>query len=311
MVGTEPSWTTIPGKTGAVNHNICRAIYEKQVLESKIPWHSGYLDAPRSLSPRPRSPRPTNGVPGDASSSSGWGNDKLAKRSAASLGSCSTSSSLRQDANNPNKSAMLSSRGLWRDLPRYKNGALETTGPRSHHPAPFEMGFAGQRITAKSLVAADDKPVPRSLSPARARYLMEMYGSSPTTRELTPARIRKEKNAKACLGDLTSQVRAQSPRCVSPRQETQAFAEPPAALAPEPQIAAWMSLGDDKAHGLAEVLRHAPSPLAAPSPPPSTAFAAPAAAPLAPSVMRQPLVLPLPPRRLPGGHVARSEPVAR
>jgi len=261
MVGTEPSWTTIPGKAGAINHNVCRKTYEKQILESNIPWHTGY-PIERSPSPRPRSPLPR---------SDQWGNDRLAKRNGTgSWGSCSTSSSLgRQDTN---RAAMQTSRGVWRDLPTGRHG-LQSSGRRSENPfaVPFDVDFAGRRIPAKEVVLSDQLTSRRSLSPARVRYMMEMSESGPC-RELAPARQR----VKAKPRSLSPTAGPSMERSVSPPQKQwqqaagRPFSPPPpsvcsrrdaspegedqALAASQSQLGSWMSLGESPARGLAKAL---------------------------------------------------------
>eukprot|EP00439_Symbiodinium_sp_Y106_P024091 s4220_g2.t4 len=131
MVGTEPSWTMIPGKGGAVSQNACRKTYEKQLLESNIPWHSDNdcrSTRPRAIaSPQTRSPS----TQGEGQGTDCWGNLALALRSATSLTSTASGSQSSQRSRvGSARAAMTTSRGLWRDLPRYsKSGTLENTGP--------------------------------------------------------------------------------------------------------------------------------------------------------------------------------------
>lgn len=315
MVGTEPSWTTIPGKAGSINHNVCRKTYEKHILESNIPWHTGYpMDRP--CSPRPRSPLPSRGDE--------CGNDRLAKRN-SSVGSCSTSSSLgRQDTN---RAAMQTSRGLWRDLPRYGR----------HGGAPFEVDFAGRQV-AKETVCDDQRTARRSLSPARLRYMMEMAESGPN-RELAPARRRKAKprsvspqvasgSAQRWMPEAAKQA---APRSFSPpppaaccRREVSPAGEDQALAASQSQLGSWMSLGESPARGLAKALSRpcvdgfqperggcqphpaqtAPLPLSTgPQVPQVQCHIAPAAAPAAVQGAQAPVLrLPVQPRMVCGFH---------
>jgi len=283
----------IPGKGGAVSQNACRKTYEKQLLESNIPWHSDNdcrSTRPRAIaSPQTRSPS----TQGEGQGTDCWGNLALALRSATSLTSTASGSQSSQRSRvGSARAAMTTSRGLWRDLPRYsKSGTLENTGPAEQHPAPFDVDFAGHRVQARTRVASDDAlKRPSCVSPARLRYLLEMHGSSPTTRELVPARRRPRSKV--------NRPRSLSPPSAAPKKE-------PIALAQE-RLGSWMSLGEAPCNGLAEVLAKPGVPpratcasegLSTPATVPAAA-AAPAAPQPQAACMRPVLVLPVPSRLL-------------
>eukprot|EP00931_Biecheleriopsis_adriatica_P077200 TRINITY_DN50810_c0_g1_i1.p1 TRINITY_DN50810_c0_g1~~TRINITY_DN50810_c0_g1_i1.p1 ORF type:complete len:376 (-),score=38.83 TRINITY_DN50810_c0_g1_i1:28-1107(-) len=306
MVGTEASWTMIPGRADGTCDSACRRTFVQQILQSNIPWHveatpcwsapptagrspsrrmssggslrRGDLSASRVLSPRSLS----KGQMADGSRG-GWGNDVLEARTAVHQGSstpksaelnpgmrrssrcsstCSTAASSAAASRRESKlNAMMGSRGLWRDIPRYgPAGKLETTGQQVRHPvtahvpcsgssasgyapswahkAPDESEAAGHRPSTRSVVEANpaDKVRRRSASADRSRYLQEMQTSDQHVLLAPDAASRKE----AREGQAAA-------RSISPFQRRPAWDADNRAVsiaAAEQRLGEWLSMGD-------------------------------------------------------------------